>query len=197
MTMTYEEYEREVKKHLSEKRFYHSRCVAACAKRLAKRYGADPQKALTAGILHDIMKDTPKEEQLKILEEFGILLTETQRENEKLWHSVSGAAYCEHVLSVSDREVLDAIACHTSGKKDMTLLDKVLFTADYISEDRDYPGVEEMRKLAESSLEEAMIEGIRFTVTEKMEQSLPMDPGSIDAYNDALRILSVRKGKVQ
>ncbi len=195
--MTYEEYEREVKKHLSEKRFYHSRCVAECAKRLAKRYGADPKKALTAGILHDIMKDTPKEEQLKILEEFGILLTETQRENDKLWHSISGAAYCEHKLSVSDREVLDAIACHTSGKKDMTLLDKVLFVADYISDDRDYPGAEEMRALAESSLEEAMIEGIRFTVTEKMEQSLPMDPGSIDAYNDALRTLSEKKGKDQ
>ncbi len=71
----------------------------------------------------------------------------------------------------------------------MALLDKVLFVADYISEDRDYPGVKEMRKLAKSSLEEAIIEGIAFTVQEKMEQRLPLGGGSIEAYNDAVLAL--------
>lgn len=187
--MTYKEYEAEVKKHLTPQRYFHSKCVAKEAARLAKRYGAEEEKARTAGILHDIMKDTPKEEQLKILRDFGIILSESELQNPKLWHSLSGAAYCEHVLGVSDREVLSAIACHTSGKKDMALLDKVLFVADYISEDRDYPGVKEMRKLAKSSLEEAIIEGIAFTVQEKMEQRLPLGGGSIEAYNDAVLAL--------
>ena len=190
--MTYKKYEAEVKKHLTEQRFFHSQCVAKEAVRLAKRYGADEKKARIAGILHDIMKDTPKDEQLKILQEFGIILPESLLENPKLWHSLSGAVYCEHVLGVSDREILDAIACHTSGKKDMTLLDKVLFVADYISADRDYPGVKEMRKLAKKSLEDAIIEGIAFTIQEKMGERLPLGSGSIDAYNDAVRELQKR-----
>lgn len=194
--MTYKQYEAEVKKHLTEQRFFHSQCVAKEAVRLAKRYGADEKKARVAGILHDIMKDTPKEEQLKILQEFDILLPESFLENPKLWHSLSGAVYCEHTLGVSDQEILDAIACHTSGRKDMTLLDKVLFVADYISADRNYPGVKEMRKLAKKSLEEAIIEGIAFTVQEKMEQRLPLGNGSIDAYNDAVLTLQ-KAGKIR
>ncbi len=191
--MTYKQYEAEVKKHLTPQRFFHSQCVAEASEQLAMRYGADEEKARTAGILHDIMKDTPKEEQLKILQEFGIILSESDRRNPKLWHSLSGAAYCEHVLGVSDEEILSAIACHTSGKKDMTLLDKVLFVADYISEDRNYPGVKEMRKLAKQSLEDAMIEGIAFTVQEKIEQRLLLGSGSIDAYNDAVLTLQEKE----
>lgn len=194
--MTYKKYEAEVKKHLTEPRFFHSQCVAKEAVRLAKRYGVDEKKARIAGILHDIMKDTSKEEQLKILQEFGIILPESLLENPKLWHSLSGAVYCQHVLGVSDQEILSAIACHTSGKKDMTLLDKVLFVADYISADRNYPGVKEMRKLAKKSLEDAIIEGIAFTIQEKMGERLPLGSGSIDAYNDAVRELQ-KQGKIK
>lgn len=191
--MTYEQYEAVVRQHLTEKRFFHSQCVAEEAVRLAERYGADREQARTAGILHDIMKDTPPEEQLKILGGFGIMLTKTQRANPKLWHALSGAAYLEHTMGVEDRAVLDAVRCHTSGRKDMTALDKVLFVADFISADRDYPGVKKMRKLADRSLEEAMLEGIAFTVGELMELRKPVAPESVDAYNDALSILNEKK----
>ncbi len=191
--MTFAEYEQEVKGHLTENRFTHSQCVAECAAQLAARYGADVEKARLAGILHDIMKDTDPEEQLKIMEQFGIMLTEAQRHNTKLWHAPSGAAYIEHVLGVGDREILDAVACHTGGRPGMGLLDKVLFVADYISADRDYPGVERMRQLAESSLEEAIVEGIAFTVREKTEERLPLAPQSICAYNEALWALEERR----
>lgn len=184
--MTYEEYEQEAKRRLTEKRFAHSQCVAACGAALAEKYGADPEKARLAGILHDIMKDTGEEEQLKIMEQFGIMLSQAQRHNPKLWHALSGAAYVEYVLGVGDREVVEAIACHTGGKSGMGLLDKVLFVADYISADRDYPGVERMRELARSSLEEAMVEGIAFTVAEKTGERQTLDPQSICAYNEAL-----------
>ena len=187
--MTYEEYEQEAKRRLTEKRFAHSQCVAACGAALAEKYGADPEKARLAGILHDIMKDTGEEEQLKIMEQFGIMLSQAQRHNPKLWHALSGAAYVEYVLGVGDREVVEAIACHTGGKSGMGLLDKVLFVADYISADRDYPGVERMRELAKSSLEEAMVEGIAFTVAEKTGERQTLDPQSICAYNEALLAL--------
>jgi len=191
--VTFAEYEQEVKGHLTEKRFYHSQCVAECAAELAARYGADVGKARLAGILHDIMKDTDAGEQLKIMEQFGIMLTEAQRHSTKLWHALSGAAYIEHVLGVGDREIVDAVACHTGGKSGMGLLDKVLFVADYISADRDYPGVERMRELAGSSLEEAIVEGVAFTVQEKTGERFTLDPQSICAYNEALWALEERR----
>ena len=192
--MTFEQYEQEVKRHLTQGRFYHSQCVAAEAEKLARRYGADPEKARLCGILHDVMKDTPAQEQLKILEKSGIILTVAQRRNRKLWHALSGAAYLRDVLGIADQEILGAVECHTSGKGGMSLLDKVLFVADYISADRDYPGVEELRVTAYRSLEEAMVEGIRFTVDELMGQELPVAAESIEAYNDAIITLQEQKG---
>lgn len=190
--MTYEQYEQEVQRHLTEKRFYHSQCVAQEAARLAQRYGADVEKARLAGILHDIMKDTPPEQQLKILQDSGILLTKTQRHNRKLWHALAGAAYLQQTLQVKDGDIVEAVRCHTSGKKDMSLLEKVLFVADYISADREYPGVERMRQAAYTSLEEAIVEGVLFTVQELMGQRLPVAAESVEAYNDALLILEDR-----
>ena len=192
--MTYEQYEQEVKRHLTQGRFYHSQCVAAEAEKLARRYGADLEKARLCGILHDVMKDTPAQEQLKILEKSGIILTVAQRRNRKLWHALSGAAYLRDALGIADQEILGAVECHTSGKGGMSLLDKVLFVADYISADRDYPGVEELRVTAYRSLEEAMVEGIRFTVDELMGQELPVAAESIEAYNDAIITLQEQKG---
>ena len=192
--MTFEQYEQEVKRHLTQGRFYHSQCVAAEAEKLARRYGADPEKARLCGILHDVMKDTPPQEQLKILEKSGIILTVAQRRNRKLWHALSGAAYLREELGIADQEILGAVECHTSGKGGMSLLDKVLFVADYISADRDYPGVEELRVTAYRSLEEAMVEGKRFTVDELMGQELPVAAESIEAYNDAIITLQEQKG---
>ena len=191
--MTYEQCECEVRQRLSEKRFYHSQCVAEEAVRLAVLYGADPEKARLAGLLHDILKDTPAEEQLKILQGFGIMMNDTELANQKLWHAISGAAFLEFGLGIRDRELLSAVRCHTSGRKNMTLLEKVLFVADYISADRDYPGVEELRAVARESLEEAIIEGVAFTVQELMSRREPVASASIDAYNDAVAVLTEKE----
>lgn len=191
--MTFQEYEAEVKKHLTPERFFHSQCVAREAEKLAERYGADREKARLAGILHDVMKDTPKEEQLKKLRGFGILLSKTEMANPKLWHAICGAAYAKNVLLVEDEEILGAIRWHTSGKRDMTLLEKVLFVADYVSQDRTYPGVEQIRRYAYDRLEKTIVEGVEFTVRELMEQRLPVAPESVEAYNDAIFVLSQQK----
>ncbi len=187
--MTYEEYEQEVKKHLTERRFFHSQCVAEQAAHLAALYGADVEKARLAGILHDIMKDTPPEEQLKIMEKFGIMLNKRQSPVPKPWHAAAGAAYIWGVLGVEDPAILGAVECHTWGRKDMSLFDKVLFVADYISADRDYPGVEAMREAAERSLEEAIVKGVAWTLNDLSGQGRPIDPDSVYAYDDALELL--------
>lgn len=178
-----EEYKAVIKPLLSEKRYYHSVCVARAAKELALKYGADAGKAETAGILHDIMKDLPPEQQLAKMERYGISLTDVERSAQKLWHAMLGAAYLKNELHIDDREILDAVRYHTTGRRNMTLLDKILFIADFISADRDYPGVDKLRKAAQVSLEEAILEGFCYTITDLADDRKPIHPDTIDAYN--------------
>lgn len=177
---------KELEKHLSKKRRKHCLEVAKAAKELAIRYGCDPQKAYLAGLLHDILKEQPGEEQLRMLEKFGIILSAPVLRSPKLWHAIAGEVYCRQVLHVSDKEVLRAVRYHTSGRKDMTLLEKVLFIGDFISLDRDYPGVEALRKKAKQSLEETMVEAIAYTVSELLAEQAPVAVETVEAYNDAL-----------
>lgn len=178
------EFLEEIKKRLNPDRLYHSLNVADEAKKLAKHYGADEQKAFTAGLLHDILKNTPDSELLQYFERNGIMLTETERASRKTWHAMAGADFLRRELHVTDEDILSAVRWHTTGRAGMTLLDKVLFIADFISADRDYPGVEHMREKAYVSLEDAMLEGLQFTINELVENAWPVHEDSIRAYNE-------------
>lgn len=187
------EFLEELKKHLQPARLYHSINVAEEAKKLALHYGADPEKAYTAGLLHDIMKNTPDDVLLNFFQENGIILTRTERVSRKTWHAIAGEAYCRLVLSVTDSEILSAIRWHTTARAGMSLLDKVLFIADFISADRDYDGVERMREKAYISLESAMLEGLQFTLAELIENGWAVHEDSLAAYNE-LAIDAAKKG---
>ena len=178
------EFLEEIKKRLNPDRLYHSLNVADEAKKLAKHYGADEQKAFTAGLLHDILKNTPDSELLQYFERNGIMLTETERASRKTWHAMAGADFLRRELHVTDEDILSAVRWHTTGRAGMTLLDKVLFVAYFISADRDYPGVERMREKAYVSLEDAMLEGLQFTINELVENAWPVHEDSIRAYNE-------------
>ena len=177
------EFLEEIKKRLNPDRLYHSLNVADEAKKLAKHYGADEQKAFTAGLLHDILKNTPDSELLQYFERNGIMLTETERASRKTWHAMAGADFLRRELHVTDEDILSAVRWHTTGRAGMTLLDKVLFVADFISADRDYPGVERMREKAYVSLEDAMLEGLQVTINELVENAWPVHEDSSRAYN--------------
>lgn len=181
--MNLTDYKAIIKPLLSEKRYQHSVNVAKEAVRLAKRYGADPEKAEVAGILHDIMKDTPPDEQLKMMMRFDIILTDVEHNAQKLWHAMCGAAYIEQELHIHDREILDAVRYHTTGRANMAPLEKVIFIADFISAERDYDGVELMRKAADVSLEQAMLEGVVFTMQDLAQRFKPIHPDTVSAYN--------------
>lgn len=180
------EFLEEIKKHLNPDRLYHSLNVADEAKKLALHYGADEKKAFTAGLLHDIMKNTAPADLLKFFEDNGIMLTKTEQISPKTWHAIAGAAYCEHVLGVTDTEILSAIRYHTTARAGMALLDKVLFIADFISADRDYDGVDRMREKAYISLECAMEEGLQFTLEELAHNGWAIHEDSVEAYNEIL-----------
>ena len=170
---------------LSEKRFLHSLNVAKSAASLADQYGTDREKAYTAGILHDIMKDTDGRKQLQIIENSGILFGTIDRAEPKLWHAKAGAAYARDQLGM-DEDIVAAIACHTTAKAGMTMLDKVLFLADFISEDRDYDGVEQMRAATARSMEEGMDVALSFSITDLVERRKAVHPDTLDAYNELM-----------
>ena len=181
-----QEYIKIIKPMLTPKRFEHSLNVAQEAVKLAKKFGADEEKAEIAGLLHDILKDTPSEKQLKIM-------TDVELSAKRFWHAIGGAVYIRTILKIEDQEIFDAVRYHTTGRKNMSQLEKVIFIADFISRDRDYPGVEEMRKTAYKSLDKAIVEGIAFTITDLAKGRDAIVPETIDAYNDA--VWAVRHGK--
>ena len=191
--MNLEEGKAVIKPLLSEKRYRHSVNVSREAVRLAKKYGADPQKAETAGILHDCMKDLPADKQLKSMEQFGIILTNVEKAGKKLWHAILGAAYIEKVLGVTDLEVLTAVRYHTTGRAGMSLLEKVIFVADFTSADRDYPGVDRMRKKADADLDAAILEGTAFTIGELLDGGWAVHPDTVNLYNETVLKLAEKK----
>lgn len=185
-TQRNEEFIAAVRGKLRPERFAHSLNVAQEARRLAQKYGADPEKAYTAGILHDIMKNSPPEEQLAVLKQAGAVLTADERANPKLWHAMAGEAYARTALQVKDADILRAIRYHTTARAGMSVLEKVLYIADFISADRDYNGVEEMRAAAGVSLEAAMLKGMRFCITDLVQSGQVIHTDSVEAYNEII-----------
>lgn len=175
-TQRNEEFVEEIKKRLSEYRFYHSLNVADEAKRLAKKYGADEDKAFTAGLIHDIMKDTDYETQRELIEKYSHKMTPTELANPKIWHAMSGEVFLRHELNVKDEDILSAVRYHTTARDNMSLLEKVLYIADYTSAERNYPDVDVIREKAERSLEEAMLYGLQFTIKENVEAGAVVHP---------------------
>lgn len=182
----YKEYKKLLEKRLNEKRYLHSLAVADEAVRLADMYGADRQKAYLAGLLHDITKNASAEEHLNILNTFGIILTDIEKEAEKLWHAMSGAAYVKHILLIDDDEIYDAIRYHTTAKADLSLLSKVLYLADYTSTDRDYDDVDVIRGLVNKSLDDAYLYALKYTITDLTGRGKALHPDTVSAYNETV-----------
>lgn len=171
---------------LSEYRFYHSKMVAKAAKELAMKYGVDAEKAELAGILHDITKEMPLNNQLQLLQDNDIMLDSVTKSNSQILHAVSGAVYCEFVLGVKDKEVFDAIRFHTTARANMSLLEKIVFIADFISDDRTYPDIEIMRQEAQKSLEHGMKYALSYVIGSLVERGRCVHPDAIDAYNEII-----------
>lgn len=173
-----------IRARLSDYRFRHSLCVAHEARRLAQRYGADPEKAYTAGILHDILKDTDREAQRQLFEQYHIELDAIEQQSPTLWHARSGEAFLRHILKIEDEELLRAVRYHTTGRPGMTLLEKVLFVADFTSADRDYPDVDVMRNFADKSLDEAILYGVDYTIRDLNQHGRAVHPDTVALYDE-------------
>ena len=187
---------RDIRARLSDFRYEHSLQVAKSAAALAQRYGGDAEGLYVAGLCHDVLKEQPEEEALAFFSAHGVRLTPVERGAPKLWHAMAGAIYLKEAYGFPE-ELVTAVRYHTTGRENMTLSEKILFTADFISADRDYPGVEDMRERAKVSLEYAMEEGLRFTIFELSEKCRPIHPDTVACYNQVvlLRRKKQTKGK--
>lgn len=166
----------------SDERFYHTCCVADAAVTLAERFGEDVEKAATAAYLHDILKERDEADLLQILRGSDIIDFAQIERCPALWHSFAGGVYVEQELGCS-RETADAVRYHTAGRPAMTLLDKVVFLADYISVDRDFRGADEVREIAAVSLERACMTALRNGLIHLFKQYRYVNVNSVEAYN--------------
>ena len=148
---------------------------------LAQRWGADETAARRAGLLHDLTKALGGKEQLHICEKYAMILTPTQRENPKLLHAKTGAVLARTLFGESEA-VAEAIRWHTTGRAGMTLLEKILYIADYMEPNRVFSGVEALRELVWRDLDRAVLLGLEQAMAHVRRQGKTLDPDSKAAW---------------
>lgn len=170
------------------KRVAHVQGCSQTAGELARQFGANETDALRAGILHDVTKILTGEEQLKLCQKYGMMITDLERETPKLLHAKTGAAVARYIFGENDA-VFEAICWHTTGKANMSMLEKIIYLADYVEPNRDFEGVLPLRELAYRDLDEAMCLGLQMTVDQLRSRKLKINENSLAA----LRFLQERK----
>lgn len=167
---------------VKKKRQSHVLGCEETARRLAERWGEDPDDAAEAGLLHDCSKRWKEEEQLAYCNKMGIALDEGERQNPQLLHARTGAVLARELFGVPER-IQSAIRWHTTGKPDMNRLEKILYLADMIEPNRDFPGVEELRALAEQDLDRCMAHALAMSVQNIQERGLTVYKDTLEAYH--------------
>ena len=158
---------------MEQKRVPHVMGVEEEAAKLARRWGADETLARRAGALHDCTKYWTLEENTALCAKYGVALDELEQKAVKLLHSKTGACIAKYVFGEPE-EVCQAIFWHTTAKEDMTLLEKIIYMADYIEPNRDFAGVERLRALSYKDLDKALLLGVETTIQEMEERGLPI-----------------------
>lgn len=175
---------KELEKELKYARFIHTLGVAFTATSLAARYGADIKKAEIAGLLHDCAKYIGPEKMEALCRKEGIPVSRMEQGNAALLHSKAGSVLARTKYGVEDEEILCAIRCHTTGRPDMTLLDKIIFVADYMEPGRtEAPDLAEVRTLAFADLDQALLRILRDTLDFLHESGREIDPMTQTTYD--------------
>ena len=176
-------YEEELHERLSKKRFQHSMNVAEECFRLAEKHGADKRRCYLAGMLHDIMKEEPAEVQKQYVADSGLSPDPVEISTKGLWHGVAGAYYVREKLDIKDDELVSAIRYHTVGCARMTVMEKIVYLGDMISEDRTYKGVEKMREYCYKDLDLAMSVALIYQIGCVSSKCGGLPLSTFEAYN--------------
>lgn len=187
---------KKLKEKLKPSRYEHTLSVSFTCMALAMRYGYPLDKAELAGLLHDCAKRYDDQTILELCEKHGIEVTPAERLALPVLHAKYGAWMAEHRFDVQDREILDAIACHTTGKPDMGLLDKILFVADFIEPRRNQAEtLPDMRRLAFIDLDEALFQILEGMLAYLEREGQYIDSMSQETYQYYLALREGRTGK--
>ncbi|MBQ8262519.1 MAG: bis(5'-nucleosyl)-tetraphosphatase (symmetrical) YqeK [Lachnospiraceae bacterium] len=172
----------QLEKQLDKKRMEHTEGVAYTAAALAMRYGVDVDKAYLAGLLHDCAKCIDKKKQYALCEKYGLELSESEKDNSSLVHAKLGAFLAKEKYSVEDEDILSAVLYHTTGRENMTMLEKIIFVADYVEPGRKpITGLDEIRALIFIDIDAAIYKILRNTIGFLEENEKPIDARSRNA----------------
>lgn len=170
--------------NLDHKRFQHSINVMDEAEKMAIHYGADAKKAIIAGLLHDCGKNCSGTRMTEFLEFVGHTPDTIEKIHPKLLHGLAGTCIAEREYGVDDAEILSAIRWHTTGKEEMTKLEKIIFVADYIEIGRVFPEVVRLREVAWHDLDEAVLMCADLTISHIIRKGGLIHPNTLNTRNE-------------
>ena len=174
---------KKVKKYLDQDRYEHTLGVMYLCASLAMRYNEDINEAMIAGLLHDCAKCIPSKKKIRLCEKYHLSISESERQNPSLLHAKLGAYLAATKYHVRDQRILDAIICHTTGKPKMTMLDKILYIADYIEPGRkEAPNLPEVRKLAFQDIDACLYLILKDSLSYLHTRNLAIDPMTEKTY---------------
>ena len=172
-----------LKSNLLENRYIHTLGVADTAKKLAKLNGIPEKKAEIAGLAHDVAKNLSKDRMKEIMKENNIILSNVEKNNMSLWHSIIGPIEAKDKLGIDDDEILDSIRWHTTGKENMSTLTKIIYIADMIEPGRNFEGVEDIRKVTFENLDSGVYYGLSRSIEFLLIKNLLIDENTMRARN--------------
>ncbi|MPN15898.1 hypothetical protein SDC9_163234 [bioreactor metagenome] len=182
--MNLESISNQLKNMLPERRFEHSQNVAKCAVKLSEIYRCDKEKSYIAGIIHDCAKYLESKEVDYYVKKYSIELDELEKNNLALSHSVIGSYIVRNEFNIDDEEIINSVKYHTTGKANMNLIEKIIYIADLIEEDRNFPGVENLRELAyNGKLDEALLTSFDNTIKFVIDNKQLIHPRTVEARN--------------
>ena len=184
------EIEKYIKSKLTPERYTHVLSVRELALDLAKKYGADLRKVNLAALLHDCAKWMKNSEQYEVAASHKIQLDEVESHNPSLLHALIAVEFAVSHFDVDNPEILNAIRIHTTGSGKMTLIDKILYVADFAEPKRNHAEAHAVRELAYQNLNRAVFEVSRYKIEHLLTKGVLIHPYTIDAYNSALREIS-------
>jgi len=178
--------ENKLQKMISNNRYQHSLGVEQTAKELAVRYGANPCKAALAGLVHDCAKGIPSNKAMALAEQYHLPIDDICKKQPELIHGALGAEIAKIEFEIADEEILSAIAYHTTGKENMTVLEKIIYLADLIEPGRDFPGVDRLREVAFQDLNKALLEAMQSVMIYVLNGKFLLHPRTVHAWNHLL-----------
>lgn len=177
------EIQQKLQHELDEERYQHTLGVMYTSAALAMRHCCDMEQALLAGLLHDCAKCIPNEEKIRICQTQGIPVSDVERANPSLLHAKLGAYLAKEQYQVTDSNVLNAISSHTTGRPEMTLLEKIVYIADYMEPGRrNLPNMEEVRFLAFQDIDACLLRILKDSLVYLKIRKMPIDPMTEQTY---------------